>query len=132
MMLTRTIEERVTFNNPFKVPGFKKLIPAGTYRINTMQELLEGLSFLVYRKTNIILYIPTDGVNSSSGERSVIFEPKDFEAFLLKDKIGSNDLFYRIKATIEGDKKLEQNDNQELLHEIQRGENEGMYIPLAP
>ena len=29
-MLTRTIVEMVTFNNPFKVPGVNKLIAAGT------------------------------------------------------------------------------------------------------
>lgn len=128
-MLSRTTAERVTFNNPFKIPGLKKLIPAGTYPINVMQDLLEGLSFVAYRKTNIILYIPIEDVHSPARERSIIFEPKDFDALLLKDKTNKTDLFYRIKETIAENETLGRIADQELLHEIERGENEGMYIP---
>ncbi len=130
-MLTRTIEERITFRNPFKVPGLSKLIPAGTYRINVMQDLLEGLSFLAYLKTNVILYIPTDDVNSSPCERSIIFEPKDFDALLLKDKTNKTGLFYRIKAKIDKNSLDKKKFDQGIRSQIERAENEGMYIPTT-
>lgn len=125
-MLTRTIEDRVIFKNPFKIPGTNKLIPSGSYRINIMQELLEGLSFVAYRKTAIILYIPIN--NSQSEERSIIFEPKDFDTLIQGDKISKTDLFYRIKAKIDENTLEEQNFGQDIRSEIERAENEGMYI----
>ena len=95
-MLTRTIEDRVIFNNPFKIPGTNKLIPSGSYRINIMEEILEGLSFVAYRKTAIILYIPIN--NPQSEERLIIFKPKDFDALLQSDKISKTDLLYPCKV----------------------------------
>ena len=103
-MLTRTIEEGVVFNNPFKVPGLRKLIPPGAYRIDIMVEPMEGLGFVAYRQKTVELYIPTNAVNSPSKERSIFFEPKDFDALMLKDKL-------------------------DLVRAIERAENEGMYIP---
>lgn len=103
-MLIRTVEEGVVFNNPFKVPGLSKLIPSGSYRINIMEELLEGVSFVAYRKTAVMLFIPRVSVNSPSKERSIVFKPQDFDQLVLKDK-------------------------QDLLHAIESAENEGMYIP---
>ena len=130
-MLTRTIEERVTFNNPFKVPGQSKLVPAGSYRINITQELLEGLTFLAYRKTLITLYIPKNDSYCLPNEHSIIFEPQDFEFLLQKDKAAQSGLYYRIKTAISENKPLVKTENQELLREIERGENEGMYIPTS-
>ncbi len=127
-MLTRIIEERVVFNSPFQLPGSKKLLSSGSYRIKINQEVIEGLSFLAYRKTSVILFVPIDNTDPASGERSIIFEPQDFNAFLQKDKTRHSRLFYEIKESRSGSSWHENDISSELRTEIERAENEGMPI----
>ncbi|HZP75023.1 MAG TPA: hypothetical protein VFB45_02655 [Pseudolabrys sp.] len=48
-MSIRTTRKIVKFNHPFSIKGVDRILPAGDYEIITDQELLEGLSFPVYR-----------------------------------------------------------------------------------
>jgi hypothetical protein len=50
-MTTRTRRKLLTFAQPFLLRGIDAVVPAGTYRIDTDEELIEGLSFLAYRRT---------------------------------------------------------------------------------
>ena len=52
-------------------------------------------------------------------------------ATLQKDKAAQSGLYYKIKTAISENKPLVKTENQELLREIERGENEGMYIPTS-
>ncbi len=128
-MLTRTVEEKITFSNPFKVPGQRQLVPAGVYRINIMQELLQGLSFIAYRRTAVALYIPDESSSSPSKERSIIYEPRDFEAMILKDKLDRSHLLNKIKSSIAENIEFEPNAEHGLLSEIERGKNKGLFMP---
>ena len=49
-MLTRTHRKTVIFHGPFSLEGIGRLLPAGSYEIVTDEELIEGLSFPVYRR----------------------------------------------------------------------------------
>lgn len=56
-MITRTRIERVTFREPFALGGLDEAQPAGVYRVDTEEELLEGLSFLAYRRVSTVIHL---------------------------------------------------------------------------
>jgi hypothetical protein len=49
-MLTRSRRTTVVFTRPFTLAGLDHPQPAGTYEVETEEELLEGLSFPAYRR----------------------------------------------------------------------------------
>jgi len=57
-MTQRTVHSTITFNQPFLLRGFDEPLPAGTYKIETYEELIEGLSFQAYRRTETLLFLP--------------------------------------------------------------------------
>ncbi len=65
-MSERVARETVTFATPFFVEELGSEQPAGTYKVEIVEELIEGLSFLAYRvvSTSIVLPLPGGGVNS--------------------------------------------------------------------
>lgn len=65
-MSERIARQSVTFDRPFFVEGLGSEQPAGTYKVEIVEELIEGLSFLAYRvvSTSIVLPLPGGGANS--------------------------------------------------------------------
>jgi hypothetical protein len=59
-MLERTTRQTITFEQPFFVEGLGHDHPAGTYQIEILEELIEGLSFPAYR----VLPLPGGGPHS--------------------------------------------------------------------
>jgi CBS domain-containing protein len=51
-MPNRTRREDVVFRHPFALEGWTEPQPAGTYAVETEEELLEGLSFPAYRRVS--------------------------------------------------------------------------------
>lgn len=51
-MLTRSQRTTIVFRRPFVVKGIDRPQPAGTYDVETEEELLEGLSFPAYRRVS--------------------------------------------------------------------------------
>jgi hypothetical protein len=49
-VLTRTRREDIVFRRPFSLKGWAEPQPAGTYSVETDEELIEGLSFPAYRR----------------------------------------------------------------------------------
>lgn len=61
-MTTRTRQRMWTFRKPFRINGVDHELPAGDYQVTTDEELLEGLSFPVYRRiATSILVAAADG-----------------------------------------------------------------------
>lgn len=62
-MLTRSRRTRIVFTRPFTLKGLDHPQPAGTYDVETEEELLEGLSFPAYRRvsTTITRSVSTPG-----------------------------------------------------------------------
>ena len=54
----RTARTSVTFDTPFTVSAVNEMQPAGTYTVDIDEELIEGLSFLAYRRVATTLYLP--------------------------------------------------------------------------
>jgi len=51
-MLTRTQHTTFVFRRPFPLKSSGGLHPAGTYTVETEEELLDGLSFPAYRRVS--------------------------------------------------------------------------------
>ncbi len=59
-MTTRTIKTMVTFTRPFSLGGFEGQQPAGSYSVETDEELLDGVSFPAYRRMATMMQISSD------------------------------------------------------------------------
>jgi hypothetical protein len=75
-MTTRTSETTVTFSHPFLLKGVDRILAAGDYRVVTDEELIEQLSFPVYRRVATMIFVPADSQNTSSVEM-VSIDPRD-------------------------------------------------------
>jgi hypothetical protein len=74
---TRTSSKTVTFGYPFRLKGVDRALPAGDYRVMTDEELIEGLSFPVYRRVSTTILVPA--AQPFSVEMATV-DPADLEA----------------------------------------------------
>ena len=81
-MLTRTKEKTWTFSRPFVLKGVGRELPAGSYRVATDEELIEGLSFPVYRRVATMIFAP--GRNRACLEMLTI-DPDELQAAQERD-----------------------------------------------
>jgi hypothetical protein len=77
-MTMRTSSKTVSFARPFLLKGVDRVLPAGQYKLITDEELIEGLSFPVYRRVATMIFVPADSQNSSSVEM-VAIDPRDLQ-----------------------------------------------------
>jgi hypothetical protein len=54
----RTSSKTVTFALPFLLKGIDREFAAGRYRVVTDEELIEQLSFPVYRRVSTMIFVP--------------------------------------------------------------------------
>jgi hypothetical protein len=54
----RTTRETISFDHPFSLYAVDGVQPAGAYIVEIDEELLEGLSFLAYRRVATTIYLP--------------------------------------------------------------------------
>jgi hypothetical protein len=59
-MTVRTSRKTVTFTQPFSLSGIE-VQPAGTYTVETDEELLPGLSFPAYRRVASLIFLRSRG-----------------------------------------------------------------------
>ena len=78
-MTMRTTRKIVTFRHPFLVEGVDRTLPAGEYEVITDEELIEGLSFPVFRRLSTMMYVPAQSHPGSSVEMITI-EPDALKA----------------------------------------------------
>ena len=72
----RTTRRSITFNRPFAVAALDGLQPPGTYAIEIDEKLIEGLSFLAYRRVATTIYLPLQHGGGRS-VRAVGVEPSE-------------------------------------------------------
>jgi hypothetical protein len=63
-MTVHTSRKTVTFARPFSLSGIK-VQPAGTYTVETDEELLPGLSFPAYRRIATLIYLAREAAGRS-------------------------------------------------------------------
>ena len=65
-MTVRTTSKTVTFLHPFSVSGAIEAHPAGTYTVETDEELLQPSSLPAYRRIATLLRLERGGPSKSS------------------------------------------------------------------
>ncbi len=79
-MSIRTTRSSVTFNAPFRLKGFDRSEPPGTYEIETDEEIIEGNGPTAYRRVATLLYVHSRGMT-----RTVTVDPENLSDALTKD-----------------------------------------------
>ena len=82
-MIARSLSETVMFSKPFLLKGVDRMLPAGDYRVVTDEELIEGLSFPVYRRVSTMIFVPA--TQGASAIEMVTIDPLDLRGALDKD-----------------------------------------------
>ncbi len=84
-MTTRTKRVTMTFQHPFSLRGVERSLAAGQYEVVTDEELIEELSFPVYRRVSTLIFLPAQAYKPSSIEM-VNVDPADLAAAHARDK----------------------------------------------
>jgi hypothetical protein len=71
-MTSHTIKKTVTFKRPLNLSGFDGEQPAGSYSVETDEELLEGVSFPAYRWMATMMQLETDARTAGMVQVAVI------------------------------------------------------------
>ena len=56
-MTIRTHSKTIVFSHPFSLKGVDRILPPGNYRVVTDEELIESLSFPVYRRVATMIFV---------------------------------------------------------------------------
>ena len=87
-MTTRTTRKTVTFSYPFSLEDVGRMLPAGSYEVVTDEELIEGLSFPVYRRVATSILVPAQAFQGSV--EMVTVDPRKLAAARARDAAASN------------------------------------------
>jgi hypothetical protein len=83
-MIMRTNRKTLKFAHPFFLKGIDRTLPPGEYQVVTDEELIEGLSFPVYRRVSTMIFVPSQFQPAASTEM-VTVDPVDLQAALEQD-----------------------------------------------
>ncbi len=83
-MAGRTTRSSVTFLQPFSLADIEGIQPAGTYRVQTVDVSVDGLSILAYRRVSTTIELPSVGT-ASSRRQAMTIDPLELEAALTRD-----------------------------------------------
>jgi hypothetical protein len=83
-MVIRTTRTQVTFNAPFTLPELDSVQPAGTYDVETDEEVIEGNERTVYLRVATLLHIRSSGATST-----ITINPAGLQAALEGDAASS-------------------------------------------
>ena len=83
-MTVRTSHKSVTFTRPFSLSGIDEVQTAGTYTVETSEELLQGVSFPAYRRIETLIFLPARP-GGAFVERVVNIDPLELEAAHKRD-----------------------------------------------
>ena len=94
-MTTHTMTKTVTFGRPFVLNGLDGVQPAGTYAVETDEELISSLSFTAYRRTATWLRLPgrREAAEPPAGFSEVVaIDPAELDSALARDAGASETL----------------------------------------
>jgi hypothetical protein len=83
-MMNRTTSKTVTFRHPFHLDGFDGAQPAGSYTVETAEELLQALSFPAWRRLYTTIRLP-GRPGASVLEQTATIDPEALDAILARD-----------------------------------------------
>jgi hypothetical protein len=77
--MMRTRRKQITFEAPFHLRVCDGVFPAGTYEVDTDEELIDGMSFVAYRRTATRIRLPAIGTKTMCHEVMMV-QPSELEA----------------------------------------------------
>ena len=83
-MTVRTSHKTVTFNRPFSLSAIDEVQAAGTYTVQTDEELLPGVSFPAWRRIATVIFLPLRP-GAAFVEQMVSIDPLELEAAQERD-----------------------------------------------
>jgi hypothetical protein len=83
--MTRSDIVEITFRHPFTLKGMEGAAPPGTYHVEIVEEPIEGLSFLAYRRLATFIRLPLPGRGSGSSQ-DLLVDPKELDAAQERDR----------------------------------------------
>lgn len=86
-MTQRTVHTTITFSQPFLLSGFDEPLQAGTYKIETLEELIEGLSFPAWRRIETLLFLIQPPGQPKLTQMAVV-DPVELEEARIRDEAG--------------------------------------------
>jgi len=86
-MTARTTSKTVTFTHPFQLSGTDEVQPAGTYTVETDEELLETSLLLppAYRRISTLLRLPANAIKGTGLTQMVEIDPLELAAIMAGD-----------------------------------------------
>jgi hypothetical protein len=85
-MTTRTSKETITFKNPFFIGKLNDLQPAGDYVVETDEELIPGVSFVVWRRILTLIRLhPKPGEPGTT--RTLTIDPDELASAKILDDV---------------------------------------------
>jgi len=85
MTITRTKRVTLRFLHPFTLKGIDRRLPPGNYEVVSDEELIEELSFPVYRRVATLIFVPGEAYRKSSIEM-VDVDPQELAAAHARDQ----------------------------------------------
>jgi hypothetical protein len=82
-MIRRSHSKTVVFSHPFELKGVDRMLPPGNYRVVTDEELIEELSFPVFRRVSTMFFVPAQTYNASI--EMIAIEPHHLQGALDRD-----------------------------------------------
>lgn len=80
-MTTRSTSRLVTFEHPFVLDGFARSVPAGTYLVQTEEELMDTVLSYAWKRASTAIRLPT-----ATGTQDVFIDPDQLNTLLLRDR----------------------------------------------
>jgi len=90
---TRTTSRTVTFTHPFTLSSVDGVQPAGSYVVETDEELVDSLSFPVYRRTATWLHLPRSDGGTNRGiamSQTALIDPDELDRILQSAEKGGH------------------------------------------
>jgi hypothetical protein len=78
-MSERVRREQVTFLHAFSLAGLEEELGPGTYTVETIEEPIDGLSFVAYRRVSTTIVLPSRQLGDAC-RQVVTIDPRALEA----------------------------------------------------
>ena len=83
MTTMRTKRQTLTYRYPLSLKGVDRQLAPGEYEVVTDEELIEGLSFPVYRRVATMIFVPVDSLGSAI--EMVTIDPAELDEVKARD-----------------------------------------------
>jgi len=83
--MTRSHSKSVVFSHSFELKGVDRPLPPGEYQVVTDEELIEELSFPVYRRVATMIFVPAVSSYQASSVEMIAIDPQELQAAQKRD-----------------------------------------------